>query len=229
VITTVEPFTTSNGEDHWELAWRGFGDEHPWNCLINTTEGIDPQVGDLIQFWGKGFGHSFRGVAINGKVVFYRTAEEQRTRDERNLAKYDQARREEYAKKKESFDFRIAALPEPFRDRIAGFRERNPDFGWQHESYELMVCEDAVKIAITLETRDAIIAWSELPYEEQKTVVPITDGHSGNSFGQAVFLARWFVKEPGIIPKMHGALCPLVGCKDYGCYATVRQEGGDAE
>lgn len=45
--------------------------------------------------------------------------------------------------------------------------------------------------------------------------------HSGNTFGAACKLAHCFVAEPHLISKMHGALCPLVGCEEYGCWSTV--------
>ena len=61
-----------------------------------------------------------------------------------------------------------------------------------------------------------------LEYNLQKEVIPnLGEGHSGKSFGAAMFLASMFLQRPALIAKAHGALCPLVGCDDYGCYATV--------
>jgi hypothetical protein len=36
----------------------------------------------------------------------------------------------------------------------------------------------------------------------------------------AVALARFAMQSPELVPAAHGALCPLVGCKDYGCWAA---------
>lgn len=59
----------------------------------------------------------------------------------------------------------------------------------------------------------------ELDYEKQIQKVPdLDEGHSGNSFGVSCRLAYWFIKEPEYVYKEHGALCPLIGCKNYGCY-----------
>ena len=43
--------------------------------------------------------------------------------------------------------------------------------------------------------------------------------HSGNTFGFSVRLAYLMAERPDLIAMEHGALCPLVGCKDYGCYS----------
>ena len=89
-----------------------------------------------------------------------------------------------------------------------------------------MCCEDAVKIANALRTPAAIKDWSQLPWEQQTAAVPdLNDGHSGNSFGAATRLAWLFLSDPDAIPREHGALCPLVGCRRYGCWATVAAAG----
>ena len=54
--------------------------------------------------------------------------------------------------------------------------------------------------------------------DKQKMIVPIDDGHSGNTFGCAVMLAILYVTSPEYIIKAHGALAPLVGCEAYGCH-----------
>lgn len=53
---------------------------------------------------------------------------------------------------------------------------------------------------------------TQLSYEEQREVVPnLNDGHSGNTFGCACALAFAYLDCPENVPKMHGALSPLVG------------------
>jgi hypothetical protein len=201
-------------EGGWEVSAGG------WTCWV-PDRGVEPHVGDVIRWWGKGVGSPFRGIAINGQVVFYKTEAEQKAEWERETRERERKRREEYDRNKADHDARIQAFPEPFRDRIEGFRRRNPDFGWRHESYELMCCEDATRIANALPTVDAIKAWYDLPWDEQKAKVPgINDGHSGNSFGAAVSLAATYLQSPELVPQMHGTLCPLVGCESYGCWAT---------
>lgn len=45
----------------------------------------------------------------------------------------------------------------------------------------------------------------------------ISEGHSGNTFGMACRLAYLYLTEPENVIKLHGALAPLVGSKEYGC------------
>jgi hypothetical protein len=108
-------------------------------------------------------------------------------------------------------------LPAIFQKRIRNFREANKNFRWDYESYEMFCCEEAIKIANCLKTEDKIITWAKLDWNEQVKQVPIDEGHSGNTFGCAVQLARLYVAQHQLIEKAHGALANLVGCKEYGC------------
>lgn len=54
-------------------------------------------------------------------------------------------------------------------------------------------------------------------YTRQKALIGSDDGHSGNTFGMAMQLAWLYIEHPDFVAKAHGALVPLVGCKDYGC------------
>jgi hypothetical protein len=53
-------------------------------------------------------------------------------------------------------------------------------------------------------------------YEREKAVTGMSDGHSGNTHGAAVSLARLYIESPEWVAKLHGALSPLVGSKAYG-------------
>lgn len=47
-----------------------------WSLWVPMYDGGKPKVGDTIRIYGKGIGHAFRGIYIDGVKVFYRTTEE---------------------------------------------------------------------------------------------------------------------------------------------------------
>jgi hypothetical protein len=59
-------------------------------CLcVNKVEGIDPKLGDTVRFYGRGFGYTVRGVAVNGRIVRYMTREEETRKHAEWCANYD--------------------------------------------------------------------------------------------------------------------------------------------
>lgn len=118
-------------------------------------------------------------------------------------------------------DEKVAAMPPLFRERIERFRRTTPDWRTTHEPYEVFVCQQAILFLDTLKNVDALRAFSKAEISEQHRLVPgFSDEHSGNTFGAALKLAHLAMERPDLLPKMHGALCALAGCKDYGCYAA---------
>jgi hypothetical protein len=192
--------------------------ESGWIFWVPREHGVEPHVGDIGRFYGRGIGYLVRGLLLNGKVVFYRTEDEQRAKSDREVEQREVEQRQKFEADRADHDRRIAALPDVFQERIARFQGGSPDFRWRFEGYELSTCEQAVAIADALKTPDAIIAFFDLPSDEQKSAVPdLSDDHSGNTFGCACRLARWYVERPELVVLDHGALTPLVGCEEYGC------------
>lgn len=203
---------------------------------------ILPRVGQTARMYGRGFGYIVRGLFIDGQCIYYLTAEEQHAKDKGEAVEHRERQEEEYAAGKSEFDARIAVLPEVFRERIEAFRERRDDFGPRFEAYELFCCEQAVALATwaldqfpqvpqddrTEEKRAGLAEatidiWNALDYELQRSQFPgLSDEHSGNTHGAMVVLAKVYLTEPELVPQMHGALCPLVGCAGYGCWSTTQ-------
>lgn len=202
------------GESGWSIT-----DADGWSFWIPKDKDVEPKVGQVARFYGRGIGYIVRGLTLDGQVVFYRTDEEQHEKQRQEKEEQDVKSRTSYAEHRTTLDARIAALPGPFQQRLHRFRSTSPDWGWQHEEYELFSCEEAVKIA-SLGSLDALKEFHSLPYEEQVKRAGISDGHSGNTFDVAFGLARLYIDKPELVRQAHGAMCPIVGCKDYGCYAA---------
>ena len=194
-----------------------------WTILFSSEEGArlpaDPKPGTVVRTWGKGFGFPIRGLQVGDHVLRYRTIKQQEQLEEKQRDDIQQKRRDEFQKQKAKLDADYATLPPVFKQRIDFFRGQHKDWRIDFEAYEMSVCVDAVKIANTFNTVEEILAFAKLPYEDQKKQVSLFDGHSGNSFAASVYLAKTYKSDYKMVPKAHGALCVLVGCKHYGCYA----------
>jgi hypothetical protein len=182
-----------------------------------------PTAGETARFYGRGIGYPVRGIVIEGRVYRYQTEEEEKQAHTTWVADRAREKHEALERDRAERDRRIAALPEAFRARFARFHAVGGD-DWRadFEPYELFTCEEAVTIHAALETRKAIAGFSRATVHHQKELVPALKygDHSGNTFGQACQLAALMADGGENIAKMHGALCPLVGCQAYGCWAA---------
>lgn len=182
----------------------------------DSIPGFIPKADDVARLYGKGLGYPVRGLFINGRKSFYKTEEQQQEEHKKWVEETEQKEKANFEKNKKSMDEKYEKLPEFFKKRLDKLRKSNPEFRWKFEPYEMFVCEEAVKIATALKTKEEIEKWSSFPFKKQSEI--IDEGHSGNTFDCAVALAKIFVSSPEFVPEMHGALAPLVGCKEYGCH-----------
>jgi hypothetical protein len=192
-------------------------DKEGWSFFVDGQQGPMPKSGGTVRFYGNGIGTTVRGLVIDGHAYYYRTEEEESERHKKWCEDGKNRKRREFIEKQAELDAAYNDLPEVFKRRLDRFRSGNPDFRWEFESYEMSCCVDAVNIATKLKTVEAINKWRELSFKDQQKQVSIFEGHSGNSFSCAVGLAKYFLTDPELVAVSHGALTPLVGCKDYGC------------
>lgn len=187
--------------------------------FVLTKDEATPKPGDTVRLYpDASLGTPIRGVVLNGVPIYYQTQQEQEDEHRKYMASRKKQKRADYLMNLSKYETQLATLPEPFKERVIGFRNVSPAF-WEFEPYELFVCTEAVKIAAKIPAGD-IKAFYKLPYKEQKQRVPdLSDDHSGNTFDAACGLAQTYLTYPELVPKAHGAMCPLVGCKDYGCVA----------
>lgn len=210
-----------------------------WSFFIakeydGVAHGIVPAVGDTVRMYG-GSGRPVRGLFVNGRRIYYRTEEQQDELAARQLAEEDSKRRRKFEEAGRAvLDAKYAALPPIFQARIDRFRQNNPEFRWLYEEYEMFCCEEAVKLAQHLGSVEAMERYCALAssetfganqaqwhaeWQEQKAIdraAGLSDGHSGNTHGAAAMLALLYLRQPGDVARMHGALAPLVGSEEYG-------------
>lgn len=199
-------------EDWFEISQDGMC------CGLKKKYGVTPKVGDKLTVHTKGgtFG-TIRGMDLNGKRIFWKTDEELEQERLEWLANNEREKKDRFEKNKAQMDADYEALPDAFKKRIDRFRENNPDFRVEFESYELFCCMEAVKIADACKTPEKVQEFKSLNWDEQmKMVEGLSDGHSGNTFGCAVALAYWYLSDENNVSKMHGSLSPLVGSKAFG-------------
>ena len=205
--------------DTWELKFDGSA------CLGCPKTNFVPEPGMTVRIYGKGFGYPVRGIEIDGHIMRYRTPKQAEEDHKKMCEKMDQDRIKSFKKNKKNMDKDYDNLPDLFKKRIDKFRNNNPNFRWAYENYEMFCCKEAVKIAKTLKTADEIIKWKDLPWEEQKKIVDISDGHSGNTMGCAINLACLYLSQyPEDVIKQYGAMAPLVGSKKYGCVPNNEEQ-----
>lgn len=217
VIKEVTPHDDSSG---WsvltESGW-GFGIQGKW--------GQEPHVGQTIRTFTHQ-GSIIHGIDLDGVELFYHDKARQEQDAEQRKADHDARLKADFERDHEQIDADWLELPEVYRERVERFRQNNPDFRWQFESYELFSCKEAHKFADIVRQKmaddgidadEAIGWWQGLDYTEQEAL-GMSEGHSGNTFGAACRFAYWEVTEPLTLLRDHGALATLVGCDEYGCH-----------
>jgi hypothetical protein len=107
----------SAGEGGWSIQ-RGDG----WSFLVPAHSPVTPAVGMAARFYGKGIGSTVRGLYLDGRCVFYRTAAEQAARHAEQVREMEQEREYDFERRRAGYDQAAAALPSPFRERIDRFR-----------------------------------------------------------------------------------------------------------
>jgi hypothetical protein len=172
-----------------------------WSFGVPKDSPVVPTVGMSVRLYGKGVGYSVRGLFLDGNKVFYKTIAEQELKHQKWVEKYDNDKREDFEKNKSKMDQDYDSLPDNFKKRIDRFRDKDPNFRVDSESYEVFCCKEAIKIAEALKTPERIKEFRDATtWEAQKEMVPtIDDGHSGNTFGGACNLALWHVTDPECI------------------------------
>jgi hypothetical protein len=211
---------TGDAESGWTLHF----DSMCLGCPGTSDEGqaVRPEVGMTVRTYGRGFGYPVRGLYLNEQRVYYRTEAEEEQRHQDWCADEKRKRREAFEAHREERDAKVAALPAIFQRRIQKFRDKNPEFRYEYEPYEVFCCEQAVLFARKFPTTEQLQAFAKADWKDQVAHFEgeekeAFEGHSGNTFGMSVRLAYHYLANPENVYREHGALVALVGCEAYGC------------
>jgi hypothetical protein len=80
-----------------------------------------------------------------------------------------------------------------FFENLMGKENMEKGFG---RDYNIFCCEQGIEIAKALETKEKIIEFSKMNYEDQKSLVKgLSSDHSGNTFGMSCRLAIAYIPE----------------------------------
>lgn len=160
--------------------------------------GTLPEAGDEI-VWLGGWGRPITGIFIGGVEYRYKTYEQVEQEHKDWSANYDREKEESFYKNIQSWVARKDALDEPFRERINRFANKGFQEFWTNDGgYELFTVEQANKLysfAVEAAGADNAVEWINtfynMDYDKQKEAFPgLDDGHSGNTFGGMVGLAK---------------------------------------
>ena len=171
-----------------------------WSIGVDAKHHDRLHVGDLFEMAG-GIGFPIQGQRVNGYVLWFKDAAEMEADRLKWLADHEAKKRAEYEAHKDEWRGEVEALPPLLRARMdrfiteaGGFEPFFTDCG----AYELFCCTEAVKFAAYFapllarksdaEAQAEVDAFRALSYEEQRKLVPFSDGHSGNTFGGALAL-----------------------------------------
>jgi hypothetical protein len=207
-------------KEGWEIS------HGPWTLFVHSDQCQQPpKVGEKCRLYGRGVGYTVRGIVIEGRVYRYLTEEQDEQHHQAQLDADREKRQRDLDDHRAERDAAIAVLPEPFRIRIEHFQKARPDWRREHEPYEFFCCQEAVKIANAV--RPMGLPWDKAIHafysdRDMQEIAKISRDHSGNTFGTACRLAHCYLEAPDRLPMLHGALCPLVGCEEYGCYAAAK-------
>lgn len=193
-----------------------------WSLFVTNSEcQTPPKEGETLRYYGRGIGSPVRGIVVGGRTYRYQTEAEQNEDFRQSQRQRIREMQEKEEEERPARNERIARLPEPLRERMEWFG-RSHTWRAEYETYELGVCEEAESLSKKCGSARAVRFLKGRPYGEQ-VGAGLSDGHSGNSAAAVFALAEALFTTPNDVPRMHGALCPLVGCKIYGCWAAEKK------
>jgi hypothetical protein len=108
-----------------------------------------PKVGMKIRVWSNG--NQNHGVSrwVNGKYlepVYYKTKREMDVEHAAWIADHQKKQRQDFMDHVSQLDAEYEALPGPLKRRIDRFRDKDPDFRWREEAYEMAACAEAGRL-----------------------------------------------------------------------------------
>jgi hypothetical protein len=175
------------------------GDHWTFGITAKEAKGKPvPEPGQKIVLLG-GIGHQIRGIFINDVEYRYITREQAEKERAEWLANYDREKEEAFYANIRDWINRKNALDEPFRKRLDRFAAKGFKEFWKDSgAYELFAVEQANKLyrhatdTLGLSNPEPWLKeFYDSSWESQKIKFPdLDEGHSGNTFGAMVGLAK---------------------------------------
>ena len=148
----------------------------------------------IAKFYGKGFGHTVRGLEINGHIMYYSTPEQAEDDHKKMCEKHNEEAKARWKKNKKQNEKDYKSLPDVFKNRMDRLRLKSPDDRYDWELYEMFILIQSAEMAKHLKTVKDIEKWKDMGFEEQKKLMPtLDDKHSNNTFGVAVYFAKRYL------------------------------------
>lgn len=214
-----------------------------WSLGIDTDT-IVPKKGDVVRYYGNGVGSVIRGIDIEGVQIRYESERQLRLRYKKESMIEDRRRKDHFKSIQSSLDEKFDALPPAFQKRIERFRQNNFNFRWQHEESEILLAEEALRVAQFLHSQTTLfnkvgigevhpqLHWAykaevervydifrEYTEDDMEKLIPdFGGGHSGNTFYFVFKIAFCYLTDDQHIPFVHGVFSMFGGCLAYGCH-----------
>ena len=183
--------TTLDGEPAYEFRFGSSG-----ICHKKSEFSIEPKVGDQLDL-ATYSGSACRGMRLNGAVMFYyddATLQQQREEWSKH---YHEKQQKEFDEYMQTAGEKYAALPKCLQKRIDAMRVSDDADTRYWEPYTMFAFQEGVKIAAILTSEKEILAFRELSWKNQKTLVPdLSEDHSGGTFATAIVAALEIIKTP---------------------------------
>lgn len=151
-----------------------------------------PKPGDKIVLLG-GWGSTIKGINIGGVQYRYKSQTDVDRERQEWLDNYAREKEEAFYANIADYIKRKNALDKPFQERMDRFANKGfKEFWTESGSYELYAVEQANKLYRHFDGDATLIEeFKDLSWDEQKARFPeLDEGHSGNTFGAMVWLAR---------------------------------------
>lgn len=185
-----------------------------WNINVRAEEliGFTPQVGQSIEV-GPSVGFPIQYINIDGCVIRDISDEEQAQIREEMIAGFRRKKEEDFAEHGDEWKATVKTLLPVLRKRMERFEREEGDEFWidmgAYELYAIKAADVLARKAMELHPEDysAQIEWinwwdslnsktHDYDYKYQMEVLPeFGDGHSGNTYGAAVYYAKRAVQD----------------------------------
>ena len=165
-------------------------------CCKKSEFSVEPKVGDRLDL-ATYCGSACRGMRLNGVVMFYYDDATLQQRHEEQSKRYHEKRQKEFDEYMETAGEKYAALPKCLQKHIDAMRASDDADTRYWEPYNMFAFQEGVKIAAILTSEKEILAFRELSWKNQKTLVPdLSEDHSGGTFATAIAAALEIIKTP---------------------------------